>query len=86
VHYWADLQSMHGFNCCDNIAPNATCQRVLSASACTRSVPGFVFVTTWFLIDVLIDGESVTVRWGGLPVHCSTAKSVCLTVDKEGRY
>jgi len=24
VHYWADLQSVHGFHCCDNIAPNAS--------------------------------------------------------------
>jgi len=29
VHYWADLQSVRGFRCCDNIAPNAKCQRVL---------------------------------------------------------
>jgi len=29
VHYWADLQSVHGFRCYDNIAPNAKCQRVL---------------------------------------------------------
>jgi len=29
VHYWADLQSVHGFRCYDNIAPNAECQRVL---------------------------------------------------------
>ena len=29
VHYWADLQSVHGFHCYDNIAPNAKCQRVL---------------------------------------------------------
>jgi len=28
VHYWADLQSVHGFCCYDNIAPNAKCQRV----------------------------------------------------------
>ena len=25
VHYWADLQSVHGFRCCDNIVPNAKC-------------------------------------------------------------
>jgi len=24
VHYWADLQSVHGFRCYDNIAPNAS--------------------------------------------------------------
>jgi len=29
VHYWADLQSVHGFRCYDNIAPNTKCQRVL---------------------------------------------------------
>jgi len=29
VHYWAGLQSLRGFCCYDNIAPNAKCQRVL---------------------------------------------------------
>jgi len=29
VHYWVDLQWVHGFCCYDNIAPNAKCQRVL---------------------------------------------------------
>jgi len=29
VHYWADLQSVHGFHFYDNIAANAKCQRVL---------------------------------------------------------
>jgi len=29
VHYWADLQSVHGFRCYDNIVLNAKCQRVL---------------------------------------------------------
>jgi len=29
VHYWADVQSVYGFRCYDNIAPNAKCQRVL---------------------------------------------------------
>ena len=29
VHYWEDLQLVHGFRCYDNIAPNAKCQRVL---------------------------------------------------------
>ena len=36
VHCWADFQSVHGFCCYDNIAPNVKCQRVL----CTRSMPG----------------------------------------------
>ena len=34
VHYWADLQSLHGFRCYDNIAPNAKCQRVLVLALC----------------------------------------------------
>jgi len=34
VHYWADLQSVHGVRCYDNIAPNAKCQRVLVLALC----------------------------------------------------
>jgi len=34
VHYWADLQSVHGFRCHNNIAPNAKCQRVLVLGVC----------------------------------------------------
>ena len=34
VHYWADLQSVNGFRCCDNTAPNAKCQRVLALALC----------------------------------------------------
>ena len=39
VHYLADLQAVHGFHCCDNIAPIA-----VSVSAATRSMPGFRFL------------------------------------------
>jgi len=34
VHYWADLESVHGFRCHNNIAPNAKCQRVLVLALC----------------------------------------------------
>jgi len=34
VHCWADLQSVNGFHCYDNIAPNAKCQRVLVLALC----------------------------------------------------
>ena len=34
MHYWADLQSVHGFRCYNNIAPNAKCQRVLALGLC----------------------------------------------------
>ena len=41
MQYWADFQSVHGFRCYDNTAPNAKCQRVLVAySLC--SMPGSV--------------------------------------------
>jgi len=36
VHHWADLQSVHGFRCYDNSA-----EREISASYCTRCMPGF---------------------------------------------
>jgi len=34
MHYWADLQSVHGLCCCDNIAPNAKCQQLLVLALC----------------------------------------------------
>ena len=34
VYYWVDFQSVHGFRCYDNIAPNAKCQRVLVLALC----------------------------------------------------
>ena len=34
VHYWADLQSVHGFRCYDITAPNAKYQRVLVLALC----------------------------------------------------
>jgi len=34
VHYWADLQSVYGFRCYKNIAPNAKCRRVLVPVLC----------------------------------------------------
>ena len=54
-HYWADLQSVHGFRCYDNIAPpvlaigahdsiaaNAKCQLVLAVCLVTISVTASV--------------------------------------------
>ena len=34
VYYWADLQSVHGFRCYDNIAPNVKCPPVLVLALC----------------------------------------------------
>ena len=51
VQYWADLQSVHGFRCYDNMhvcklialyTGNAySAEREMSASACARSMAGF---------------------------------------------
>jgi len=51
VHYWADLQLVHGFHCYDNIhvctlialytANVYSAQQEMSASVCTHSMPGF---------------------------------------------
>jgi len=38
VHYWADSQSVHGFRCYDNIAPNE-CECLY-----TRSMPGYMYL------------------------------------------
>ena len=42
VHYWADLQSVHGFRCYDNTAPNAKCQRVPVLALCLVKLGGTV--------------------------------------------
>jgi len=54
VHCWADLQSVHGFRCYDNIrvcklitlyTANAySAEREMSASACTRSMASLVYL------------------------------------------
>jgi len=38
VHYWADLQLMHGFRCYDNTAPNTKWQQVLVLTVCLVAV------------------------------------------------
>jgi len=45
VHYWADLQSVHGFRYYDNIALNAKCQRVL-------------VLALWLVLLVMIDSPN----------------------------
>ena len=50
MHYWADLQSVHGFRCYDNIVPNAKCQRVLVLALCLVSV-GVVSLATVDAMD-----------------------------------
>ena len=54
VHYCMDMQSVHGFRCYDNIAPNAKCQRVLALAL-------WQVCTVFLLIGSLqIDGVFLT--------------------------
>jgi len=41
VHCRADLQSVHGFCCYDNIAMNAKCQRLLVLAVCLVNDYGY---------------------------------------------
>jgi len=69
VHYWADLQSVDGFCCCDN-SPNTKCQRVLvlalclvMAALCSRSARTLYFcsvVSSIFFLPRLI---SAVAEW-----------------------
>jgi len=65
VHYWADLQSVHGFRCYDNVhaykfialytANTHSAKREMSASACTRSMPDLLIVWESFCNDYLFE-------------------------------
>ena len=64
LHFWADLQSVHGFHCCDNIAPNAKCRRVLVLALClvliSRFVPcdaGSVLMTVESSLSLIHSGD-----------------------------
>ena len=48
VYYWADLQSVYGFCCYDNIAPNRNGQRVLVLALCLVIA---VMVPTWLSVN-----------------------------------
>jgi len=49
VQYWSDLQSVHGFHCNDNIAPNTKSQRVLVLTLCLV----FTVFADWLLYVLL---------------------------------
>ena len=53
VQSWADLQSLHGFCCYDNITPNAKCQRVLVLALCLVEVVSADHTLVWSWISRL---------------------------------
>jgi len=78
VHHWADLQSVHGFPCYDNIAPNAKCRRVLVLALCL----------VCFMCDKklhYISRESKTTR-NVLWSRASVCLSVCLSAAACPHY
>jgi len=50
VHYWADLQSVHGFHCSENVVPNAKCQRVPVLALCLLV---FVMIMTTMILVII---------------------------------
>jgi len=52
VHYWADLQSVHGSRCYDNSA-----KREMSASACTCSMHGLIICGVVLVGLIITNGQ-----------------------------
>jgi len=48
VHYWADLQSVHGFRCYDNIA------RMQNVSECLYSLCVWFYIALFIIVHVLL--------------------------------
>ena len=72
VHYWADMQSVHGFRCYDNTAPNAKCQRLLVLALCLviiiitdipKAQERLRLITVWHKT------RAVGVNFSGLELH-----------------
>jgi len=77
VHYWADLQLIHGFHCYDNIAPNAKWQQVLY-SLYSWLLLG---VGAWLSGNALVSINEVTLRWAWLVLEWVT---ICGQVNHLG--
>jgi len=61
VHYRAGLQSVHGFRCCDSIAPNVKCHRVPALALCL--VESIVYVWKYMCVHACHFTTSVFVIW-----------------------
>ena len=61
VHYWADLQSVHGFHCYDNICECEMSASVL-ADICTCSMPGCV-CRRFFAEEIGLKGETAVMMF-----------------------
>ena len=62
MHYWADLQSVHGFRCYNNTSPNAKCQRVLVLARCLCQFIHMVTVLSKTSDDITLWYQQLSVR------------------------
>jgi len=63
VHYSANLQSVHGFRCYDNIAPNVKCQQVLVFTP---------FLVNYTIVKQLRAEPTTSQLWINCPNHYIT--------------
>jgi len=84
VQYWADLQSVYGFRCYDNIAPNAKCQRVLVLALC---VVGGIQWSAGDIYDMYVaDNNSATDAAVSHPFAGSTGRQTRLYVSQSHQH
>ena len=63
VHYWVDLQLVHGFRCYDNIAPNTKSQQVLVLAVCLVALVNDVVHTGTITMHRMILSVVVVAAW-----------------------
>jgi len=67
VHYWADLQSVHGFRCYDNIAPNANVSECLYSLYAWFTWGGVILQKSEASILELMQKRCSNVEWQTSP-------------------
>ena len=67
VHYWADLQSVHGFRCYDNIAPNTNVSECLYSLYAWFTWKGVILQKSEASILELMQKRCSNVEWQTSP-------------------
>jgi len=67
LQYWVDLQSVHGFCCYGNIAPNAECQLVLVFAVC--------------LVNTGASEENLWEKWCRIYISCCCCRMLHVRCD-----
>ena len=71
MHYWADLQLVHGFRCGDNIAANVKCQRVLVLALCLVGISASCFLQCFDTVVLNCKKHPLSMFW----LHVGTPSS-----------